>query len=116
MTIDQRYIVYEVLVEGEHLTTFEIFDRLKAKVITSFSKEADAEGYAAQLNREHQENWTDNTIQFPRLIAELEAVGAFTPEVMTDLQDAMDLERSDICELIDRAQRQWETIKDKTWL
>jgi hypothetical protein len=55
--------------------------------------------------------WDDNTVQFPRLIAELKMAGAFTPEVMEALQDSMDLEESDIEELIARADLIWDEIK-----
>lgn len=55
--------------------------------------------------------WQDNSIQFPRLIAELVACGAFTPEVMRDLTESMDLDAVEIYELIDRAQGQWESVK-----
>lgn len=54
--------------------------------------------------------WQDNSIQFPRLIAELDAVGAFTPEVMFALQEAMDLSADEVGELIERANAAWETI------
>lgn len=58
--------------------------------------------------------WNRNDIQFPRLIAELEAAGAFTRSVMTDLRESMDLTDSDISELIDRAQYEWERVKAET--
>ena len=54
--------------------------------------------------------WHDNAIQFPRLIAELDAAGAFTPEVMRDLQESMDLTPDEIGELIERANAAWEVI------
>jgi len=57
------------------------------------------------------DKWADNSIQFPRLIAELEAAGAFTPEVLTELRELMDLDTHDIMELVDRAQAQWDHIK-----
>ena len=31
--------------------------------------------------------WNSNKIQFPRLISELEADGAFTPEIMRELSE-----------------------------
>ncbi len=56
--------------------------------------------------------WNDNTIQFPRLIAEAMAVGAFTEKVLQDMQDSMDLCRADLLELIDRAQECFQLEKD----
>lgn len=55
--------------------------------------------------------WNDNSIQFPRLIAELEAVGAFTPQVTESLCESMDLTVDEISELVDRAQAKWDEIK-----
>lgn len=57
--------------------------------------------------------WENDAIQFPRLIAELEAAGAFTADVMTSLCDSMDLDPSNINELVDRAQTKWEKVKSK---
>ena len=48
--------------------------------------------------------WYDNGIQFPRLIAELESVGAFTPEIVIALSKSMDLTRAEVWELILRGQ------------
>ena len=36
-------------------------------------------------------NWDNNAIQFPRLIEEAQAAGAFTPEVIKSMADSMDL-------------------------
>lgn len=58
--------------------------------------------------------WLDNSIQFPRLIAELEIVGAFTDEVIRDLRQSMDLSGNEIFEIIDRAQSEWDKIKQNT--
>lgn len=57
-------------------------------------------------------NWKNNKIQFPRLIAELEAIGAFNEETLHNLADSMDLTPDEVCELIDRAQNEWDKIKD----
>ncbi len=55
--------------------------------------------------------WTENKIQFPRLIAELNMAGAFTEEVMTGLQASMDLTGPEIHELIARAELSFELLK-----
>jgi hypothetical protein len=68
--------------------------------------EDDAKAEVAEHGR-----WEDDGIQFPRLIAEMEACGAFTPRVLDDLCESMDLDTGDIAELVDRAQTAWETIK-----
>lgn len=56
-------------------------------------------------------NWLDNSIQFPRLIAEADEAGAFTREVIEGMAESMDLETSEVCELIERAQHKWDEIK-----
>lgn len=55
--------------------------------------------------------WLDDGLQFPRLIAEAEGVGAFTDQVYKDLCEAMDVQPEQIAELTDRAQERWEQIK-----
>lgn len=57
--------------------------------------------------------WQDNSIQFPRLIAELEACGAFTPQVLRDLAESMDLSQTELSELVTRAQAVWESKKQQ---
>lgn len=59
-------------------------------------------------------NFRKDAIQFPRLIAELEAAGAFTPEVMQNLRESTDLTTDEINQLVDRAQNQWKEIKSLT--
>lgn len=59
-------------------------------------------------------NWLSNEIQFPRLIAEIEAAGIFTPENIELLSESMDLSQSQIIEIVDRAQSQWDAIKQAT--
>lgn len=56
------------------------------------------------------EKWLNNTLQFPRLIAEAEAAGAFTPEILEAMATSMDLTVHKVCELIDRAQSEWDHI------
>lgn len=58
-------------------------------------------------------NWDDDSIQFPRLLAEIMAT---QDNLDVDaLCEAMDLGREDIWELFDRAQEEWEAIKELTW-
>ena len=67
--------------------------------------------------------WNDMSIQFPRLIAEMEAAGVFDlmdqqyehyegeSGVKKDLLDSMDLEWEDVMHLVDTAQATWDMIK-----
>jgi hypothetical protein len=59
----------------------------------------------------HGDPWRDDFVQFARLIAETEAVGGFDTATVAALVDAMDLERADLRELVDRAQTVWERAK-----
>lgn len=56
-------------------------------------------------------NWNNSHIQFARLLAEIEANGGFTDKLMDDLCASMNLERMDVCGLINRAQSEWDEIK-----
>jgi hypothetical protein len=66
------------------------------------------------MKNDYQSPWNDNLTQFARLISELEAEACFNRSVMEKLQSSMDLDESQICELIDRAQTVWEQRKRDT--
>lgn len=59
------------------------------------------------------DNWKNNSIQFPRLIEEAQAAGAFTDEVIDAMCESMNLEKSELFELMERARIEWERIKNK---
>jgi len=67
-----------------------------------------------KISKNANKNFDNDDIQFARLIAELESVGAFTSEVMWELHDTMELEHAQIAELIERAQAKWDGIKSRT--
>lgn len=54
--------------------------------------------------------WNDNLVQFPRLLAEIRAVG-LTEEQYEDLQTSMDLSKAEIDELLERAETKFEADK-----
>lgn len=56
--------------------------------------------------------WANNELQFARLIAEIEAAGGFTEQLVQDLCASMDLEKDQVTELIDRAQKHWDEAKN----
>lgn len=58
-------------------------------------------------------NWLNDHIQFPRLIAEIEAVG-LTPIQWLALRESMDLQSEELAELFERAQKKWDGIKAQT--
>jgi hypothetical protein len=56
-------------------------------------------------------NWNDNFLQFTRLIAEANAMGAFTPKRMKDMAESMDLDVIQVQWLIDRAEIEFDNWK-----
>lgn len=66
-------------------------------------------------------NWENNSIQFPRLLAEIEASGAFDlrlpdgQRIVDSVAESMDLDVSEVYELLDRAQVEWDRIKAQTF-
>ena len=68
------------------------------------------------------ENWKDDSIQFPRLLNELDCLAVVdlldaadqTNTGMQALKQSMDLTRGDIMELFRRAQKEWDRIKKET--
>ena len=59
--------------------------------------------------------WEDDKIQFPRLIAEIEAAGGFSGKLLVALLESMDLQdEQDLFDLVERAQNRWDKIKSRT--
>lgn len=60
------------------------------------------------------DKWDDNTIQFPRLLDELQGVGVvdlLKEAEWEALEQSMDLKREDIMDIWSRAGREWDRIK-----
>ena len=55
-------------------------------------------------------NWTDNRIQYPRLIAEASMAGAFTKKIIKDMAISMNLDNGDVLEVIERAVTEYGKI------
>jgi hypothetical protein len=55
--------------------------------------------------------WNDNSIQFPRLIAEIIATIEIADLDWAALRDSMDLTDDQLIELFDRAQTAWDKQK-----
>ena len=55
--------------------------------------------------------WPNNTIQFTRLLAEIRAAG-MSRRMMSLLTNFMDLKPKDIRDLLGRAEKAWEAIKE----
>jgi len=58
------------------------------------------------------ELWQQDSIQFPRLLAEIAAVGLTKPQ-MKALRESMDLTDVEIEELLERACSRFEKIKEQ---
>lgn len=57
------------------------------------------------------DKWKDNSIQFPRLIAEIAANIEMKEQHWNDLKESMDISEDELNELFDRANDEWERIK-----
>jgi hypothetical protein len=76
------------------------------------------DGNGKQLNARNYKdtkdtNWTDKTIQYPRLLAEIRAIG-LTKEQYEFLNESMDLSQDEIDEVLEWAEEDWQTIKAHT--
>lgn len=58
-------------------------------------------------------NWKNNKIQFPRLIAEINANVKISRNDWKSLCESMGLSEGDVQSLFDRAENEWEKIKAK---
>ena len=67
-----------------------------------------------EVSSNPRKNWMNDDIQFPRLIMELEAAEVFTPKVLAELENSMDLNSDEIMEIVDRAQETWDSILVRT--
>jgi len=56
--------------------------------------------------------WNDDLVQFARLLAELDAAGAFNLDVMMELSESMDLNTDEIGEIQERAELVWQKAKE----
>ena len=56
--------------------------------------------------------WKNNAVQFPRLLAEIRAMG-LTRIQYDELQAEMNLSRDEIDELLERAETEWQSHKER---
>lgn len=64
------------------------------------------------VSRDPDENWANNDIQFPRLLAEIMATQDHID--FQYLAQSMDLTEAQVQELFDRAQKVWDEIAART--
>ena len=58
--------------------------------------------------------WEDNNIQFPRLLAEIASTVEITEPQFAELCASMDLSRDEVNELFERAEVEWQRIKEES--
>ena len=58
-----------------------------------------------------QDNWNNNSIQFPRLLAEIHMVGDLTDEQMQAIAESMSLNVVEVREIFDRAAEEFDEMK-----
>jgi len=63
------------------------------------------------VSRNPAENFENNAIQFPRLIASLWDSGAVTPEVLEQLREQHNYTEAQVIDVATRAKELWETTK-----
>ena len=59
--------------------------------------------------------WSNNTVQFIRLLAEIKMAGIGNVTLQL-IKKSMNLDTDQICELLDRAEEHWDTIKEKGYV
>jgi hypothetical protein len=57
------------------------------------------------------EKWNDNSIQFPRLLCEMNACVEINDDDWGYISQSMDLDIAEVDEILDRANDEWEKIK-----
>lgn len=85
----------------------EVLERLLALSLTTSL----AVYQTTERSLETTNPWQENEIQFPRLIAEIQATGIINNPTRALLLESMDLEAHELDELFLRAEEEWEHIK-----
>lgn len=64
------------------------------------------------ISNDPARNWSNDDIQFPRLLSEIYAAIDFTEEQWEELCLSMDLDKERIFEVFERADATWQRIKE----
>lgn len=64
------------------------------------------------ISGDPRRNWSNDDIQFPRLLSEIYATFSFTDDQWESLCLSMDLDRENILEVFERADATWQRIKE----
>lgn len=96
---------------------YETIVREPAEEVTGFLvDELDQDGYVISskwFKAAHQTPWEDNAIQFPRLLSEIAGAVTISEDDWLLLCESMDLSQDEVRELFNRAQAEWENIKNE---
>ena len=103
--------------EGEYdQAVIDAAQELKAAALGLVRKSAARDIAIAELvdgfDRQNDVIWNDDSIQFPRLLAEVYAL--ITLEFVKELCHSMDLEAHQVIELFNRATQEFDRIKSRT--
>ena len=71
-------------------------------------------GVPASPKTPYRGTWGDNSVQFPRLLAEISANVGISSADWAGLCESMDLNHDELEELFNRAHEEWERIKENT--
>ena len=66
------------------------------------------------IDAKPRSRWYDNSIQFPRLLAEIWAVIDIADQLDALVTGTDSLKKKEVVELFERASKEWERIKDET--
>jgi hypothetical protein len=84
----------------------ELVDEIEARLLRH-------EHVIPRVDPDADVNWQNDAIQFPRLLAELRAIG-LTDYEYRELAVTMDVTREQIDQVLERAETAWQTIKART--
>ena len=80
-------------------------------LLTSFLEETCDVGIEGNIKAQPLELWCNDAIQFPRLIAEINANFRLNGEDLSDMLESMSITTSQLDELFNRAEHTWEAYK-----
>jgi hypothetical protein len=101
-------------VEARKRCQIELTLKTAAAELAHALKRWDAMAVIPRISKNADRNWHNNAIQFPRLLAELDALGLITKANETALCASMDIAPVEVQEIIDRATCVWDEIKART--
>lgn len=109
LTLDVTYTLNGVAGDLMIQNLRKMCERAIGEGMLTGNTEAEVDEYSMDVEGVLQEPWERNEIQFPRLIAEINATQDSLD--FKALADSMDLSVEEVQSLFDRADQEWESIK-----